>query len=165
VEGGKRVETASRLAVSPSALLHSAMPHVRLTRVVRFSAAHRYHRPDWSAEENARVFGLCAREHGHGHNYRCAVTVQGPLAAETGMVMDLAALDQLLESEVREPLDHRHLNLDVPEFAYGRTIPTAEALAVWVWQRLAALLPAGVTLANVRIEEDDDLFAEYAGEA
>jgi 6-pyruvoyltetrahydropterin/6-carboxytetrahydropterin synthase len=141
------------------------MHYARLSRVIRFSAAHRYHRPDWSAEENARVFGLCAREHGHGHNYRCAVTVRGAVSPDTGMVMDLAALDRLLATQVRDPLDHRHLNLDVPEFAYGRTIPTAEALAVWVWERLAGRLPAGITLDRVRIEEDDDLFAEYAGES
>jgi 6-pyruvoyltetrahydropterin/6-carboxytetrahydropterin synthase len=140
------------------------MPLARLTRVVRFSAAHRYFRPDWSPEENARAFGLCAREHGHGHNYRCAVTVAGPVA-ETGMVVDLAALDQLLARAVREPLDHRHLNLDIPEFDYGRTIPTAEALAVWVWQRVEPQLPAGVRLQAVRIEEDDDLSAEYFGDA
>ncbi len=111
------------------------------------------------------MFGLCAREHGHGHNYRCAVTVRGAISTDTGMVMDLAALDRLLAAEVRDPLDHRHLNLDLPEFAYGRTIPTAEALAVWVWERLAGHLPAGVALDTVRIEEDDDLFAEYAGES
>jgi len=141
------------------------MPVARLTRVVRFSAAHRYHRPEWGPEENTRAFGLCAREHGHGHNYRCAVTVQGEVVPETGMIMDLATLDRLLGAEVRDPLDHRHLNLDVPEFAYGRTIPTAEALAVWVWRRLESRLPAPVRLHAVRIEEDDDLFAEFFGEA
>lgn len=141
------------------------MPVARLVRAVRFSAAHRYHRPDWSPEENARAFGLCAREHGHGHNYRCVVTVAGNVNAQTGMVMDLTALDALLEAEVRTPLDHRHLNLDVPEFAYGRTIPTAEAIAVWVWERLAPRLPTGASLQMVRIEEDHDLAAEYFGDA
>ena len=141
------------------------MPVARLTRVVRFSAAHRYYRPDWGPEQNARVFGLCAREHGHGHTYRCAVTVAGEVAAETGMVMDLAALDRVLAEEVREPLDHRHLNHDVPEFAFGRTVPTAEAIAVWVWHRLAPRLPPGARLHAVRIEEDDDLFAEFLGDA
>jgi 6-pyruvoyltetrahydropterin/6-carboxytetrahydropterin synthase len=141
------------------------MPVARLTRVVRFSAAHRYYRPDWGAEQNARAFGLCAREHGHGHNYRCAVTVTGAVSAETGMVMDLAALDRLLAADVREPLDHRHLNHDVPAFAFGRTVPTAEAIAVWVWHRLAGQLPAHVRLHAVRIEEDDDLFAEFFGES
>ena len=140
------------------------MSVARLTRVVRFSAAHRYHRPEWDAEKNARVFGLCAREHGHGHNYRCAVTVTGEVAADSGMVMDLAEMDRLLATEVREPLDHRHLNHDVPAFAFGATVPTAEAIAVWVWHRLANRLPTGVRLHTVRIEEDDDLFGEYSGD-
>ena len=140
------------------------MVTARLTRTVGFSAAHRYHRPEWSAERNAAVFGACAREHGHGHNYRCAVTVAGPIGADTGMLVDLALLDRLLDEEVRQPLDHRHLNHDVPEFAYGRTVPTAEALAIWVWQRLAPRLPVGVHLHRVRIEEDDDLSAEYDGD-
>jgi len=140
------------------------MSVARLTRVVRFSAAHRYYRPDWTPEENARAFGLCAREHGHGHNYRCAVTVTGAVSAATGMVMDLTALDRLLAETVREPLDHRHLNHDVPEFAFGRTVPTAEAIAVWVWRRLEPRLPPDVRLHAVRIEEDDDLFAEFFGE-
>jgi 6-pyruvoyltetrahydropterin/6-carboxytetrahydropterin synthase len=140
------------------------MDVARLTRVVRFSAAHRYYRPDWDPERNARVFGLCAREPGHGHNYRCAVTVQGAVARDTGMVMGLAELDRLLTEAVRDPLDHRHLNHDVPEFAYGATIPTAEAIAVWVWRRVAPRLPADVRLHGVRIEEDHDLFAEFFGD-
>jgi 6-pyruvoyltetrahydropterin/6-carboxytetrahydropterin synthase len=141
------------------------MPSARLTRVVDFSAAHRYFRPEWTAERNARVFGLCARDHGHGHNYRCAVTVAGPVSEETGMLVDLEAFDRVLEEEVRRPLDHRHLNHDVPEFAYGRQIPTAEALALWVWRRVLPRLPAGVRLHAVRIEEDPHLYAEYVGDA
>jgi 6-pyruvoyltetrahydropterin/6-carboxytetrahydropterin synthase len=141
------------------------MPTVRLTRIVDFSAAHRYFRPDWTAERNAEVFGLCARDPGHGHNYRCAVTVAGPVSDETGMLVDLALLDRVLEEEVRRPLDHRHLNHDVPEFAYGRQIPTAEALAAWVWRAVAPRLPAGVRLHLVRIEEDPHLYAEYLGDA
>lgn len=140
------------------------MATAHLTRTVRFSAAHRYHRPEWPAERNAAVFGACAREHGHGHNYRCAVTVAGALSGETGMLVDLALLDRLLDEEVRQPLDHRHLNHDVPEFAFGRQIPTAEALAVYVWRRVAARLPREVRLESVRIAEDDDLSAEYCGE-
>jgi 6-pyruvoyltetrahydropterin/6-carboxytetrahydropterin synthase len=141
------------------------MPVARLTRTVRFSAAHRYHRPEWTPEQNERAFGLCAREHGHGHNYRCAVTVAGEIAPTTGMLVDLAELDRLLEREVRTPLDHRHLNHDVSEFAFGKTIPTAEAIAVWVWDRLVPALPDGVRLLAVRIDEDDDLAAEYRGES
>lgn len=141
------------------------MAHARLTRVVAFSAAHRYFRPEWSPERNAEVFGACAREHGHGHSYRCHVTVSGPVADDTGMVMALETLDRLLREEVRERLDHRHLNHDVPEFAFGRTIPTAEALAVYVWERVARRLPPEVRLHAVRIEEDHDLYAEYVGDA
>ncbi len=141
------------------------MATARLTRTVRFSAAHRYHRPEWPEERNAAVFGACAREHGHGHNYRCAVTVAGSVSEETGMLVDLVLLDRLLDEQVRQPLDHRHLNHDVPEFAFGRQIPTAEALAVYVWRRVQPRLPAGVRLEAVRIAEDDDLSAEYRGEA
>ncbi len=136
-----------------------------LTRVVAFSAAHRYYRPEWSPERNESVFGLCAREHGHGHSYRCRVTVSGPVDPQTGMLIDLAELDRILQEEVRDPLDHRHLNHDVPEFGYGRQIPTAEALAVYIWQRIAPRLPEPVRLERVRVEEDWDLFAEYRGNA
>lgn len=140
------------------------MATARLTRVVAFSAAHRYYRPAWTPERNAEVFGLCAREHGHGHNYRCAVTVTGPIAEETGMLLNLTLLDRILDEEVRRPLDHRHLNHDVPEFAFGRQVPTAEALAAWVWRRVAPRLPAPVRLHAVRIEEDDHLSAECVGD-
>jgi 6-pyruvoyltetrahydropterin/6-carboxytetrahydropterin synthase len=139
------------------------MTTVRVTRVVTFSAAHRYHRPDWSAERNARVFGACAHEHGHGHTYRCHVTVRGAPDGETGMVMDLHELDRVLRDEVTARLDHRHINLDVREFAYGARIPTSEELAVFIWERVAPCLPAGVRLERVRVEEDPTLYAEYAG--
>lgn len=140
------------------------MARARLTRVVAFNAAHRYFRPEWSAERNAEVFGACAREHGHGHSYRCHVTVTGPVADDTGMVIALETLDRILREEVRDRLDHRHLNHDVPEFAFGRTIPTAEAIAVYVWGSIARRLPPDVQLHSVRIEEDPDLYAEYFGD-
>lgn len=81
------------------------------------------------------------------------------------MLMDLAELDAILQEEVREPLDHRHLNHDVPEFAPGRQIPTAEALAVYLWRRVGSRLPDSVRLHCVRVQEDSDLYAEYHGEA
>lgn len=140
------------------------MPEVHLTRTVTVSAAHRYFRPEWDAATNARVFGVCAREHGHGHTYRCRVTVKGPLHHETSMVMDLGRLDDILQRDVVDALDHRHLNLDVEPFAYGKTVPTAEALAVYIWERVAAQLPPGVRLHRVRVEEGPDLCAEYFGE-
>ena len=140
------------------------MPIARLTRVVGFSAAHRYWRPEWSPERNAQVFGACANEHGHGHNYRCRVTLAGRVGEETGMVMSLDQLDALLDREVRRRFDHRHLNHDVPEFAPGGRIPTAESLAVYIWHRLAPHLPNGVRLVTVRVDEEPALYAEYHGE-
>ena len=100
-----------------------------LTRRVTFAAAHRYRRPEWSEEENARVFGLCARENYHGHSYVCEVTVTGDVDPRTGMLVDLAVLDRVLDAEVRSRFDHRNVNLDVPEFADGKRIPTGEELA------------------------------------
>lgn len=141
------------------------MPVAYLTRVVQFAAAHRYFRPEWSAERNATAFGACAREHGHGHTYQCLVTVKGTPDAVTGMVMDLGLLDRLLHEEIVDRLDHRHLNLDVPEYAYGRTVPTGEMLALDVWRRLAPRLPTGCALDVVRVQEEPSLWAEYRGEA
>jgi 6-pyruvoyltetrahydropterin/6-carboxytetrahydropterin synthase len=137
----------------------------QLTRVVAFSAAHRYFRPDWSVAQNTAAFGACASEHGHGHSYRCAVTVTGRVQPETHMIIDLASFDRILREEIVARFDHRHLNLDVPEFAFGKTVPTAEALAMDIWRRVAPRLPQGVTLKRVRVHEEPDLYADYAGDA
>ncbi len=139
------------------------MSDVKLTRVVSFSAAHRYYRPDWSPERNLDAFGACANEHGHGHNYRCYVTVAGTLDADTGMITDLEELDRVLREEIVTRFDHRHINLDVPEFAYGKQVPTGEALAVFIWGRIAGRLPSGVRLVRVRVREDATLYADYEG--
>jgi 6-pyruvoyltetrahydropterin/6-carboxytetrahydropterin synthase len=139
------------------------MATARLTRVVEFSAAHRYFRPEWPPEQNATVFGACANPHGHGHRYTCRVTVRGDVPDDTGMIVDLRTLDRILQEEVVSRFDHRHINHDVPEFAFGRQIPTVEALAVFVWNRVAPRLPAAVALERVRIEEDPTLYAEYDG--
>lgn len=139
------------------------MTAANLTRVARFCAAHRYFRPDWTAERNDKEFGKCANEKGHGHNYRCLVTVGGQLSADTSMIIGLEQFDEILREEVIEKFDHRHLNEDVPEFAYGKSIPTAEALAVYIWDRIAARLPEGVELQRIRVEENPDLYADYHG--
>jgi 6-pyruvoyltetrahydropterin/6-carboxytetrahydropterin synthase len=136
-----------------------------LTRTVQFSAAHRYFRPEWSAAKNAEVFGKCAAPNGHGHTYQCEVTVRGAVDGTTGMAVNLATLDRILADEVVERLDHRHLNLDLPEFAYGRTVPTGEELCLDIWRRVSARLPEGCALATVRVQEEPALFAEYRGEA
>ncbi len=140
------------------------MPTVRLTRAVQFSAAHRYFRPDWSDEQNRHAFGACANEHGHGHTYKCFVTVSGPISQDTSTVFDLAQLDNILREEVLEPLDHQHINHAVPEFHYGGQIPTAEALAVYLWGRIVRRIPSEIELLCVRVQEDTDLFAEYCAD-
>lgn len=140
------------------------MPVAYLTRTVQFAAAHRYFRPEWSAERNAEVFGACAREHGHGHTYQCAVTVRGTLDPVTGMVVDLGLLDRVLSEEVAQRLDHRHLNLDVPEFAYGAAVPTGEMICLDIYRRVAKRLPEGCTVSVVRVAEAPTLYSEYRGE-
>ena len=140
------------------------MTVARLTRTVTFRATHRYFRPDWSPERNTEAFGECAVAPGHDHQYQCRVTVLGPVSSETGMIVDLPLLDRLLAEEVLARFDHHHINQDVPEFAYGRAIPTGEALAVFLWKRLSPRLPGGVRLDSVRIQEDPSLYAEYRGE-
>jgi len=134
-----------------------------LTRSASFSAAHRYHRPEWSEERNQAVFGSCANPHGHGHNYLLEVTVAGSVDPITGFCVDLAQLDRILEEQVRQPLDHQHLNHAVPEFGPGALVPTAENLAIWIWRRLRPLL-GSVTLFRVRVREDAGLFVDYYGE-
>ena len=141
------------------------MPTCYLTRVVRFDATHRYFRPEWTAERNAERFGAASREPGHGHAYQCAVTVRGTPDATTGMVMDLGLFDRVLSEEIVQRFDRRHINRDVPEYAYGKTVPTGEMLCLDVWARVAARLPSGCALALVRVQEEPTLYAEYRGEA
>jgi 6-pyruvoyltetrahydropterin/6-carboxytetrahydropterin synthase len=137
------------------------MPTAHLTRIVEFSAQHRLGRPGRSAAENAEEFGGAARD--HEHRYQCRVTVAGPLAAERGGVVNLGALDALLREEIVARFDGRHLN-DLPDFAAGTRLTTGEALAVYIWERLAGRLPAGVRLHAVRVQEGPHLYSEYFGE-
>lgn len=138
-------------------------PVASLTRRVAFAAAHRYRRADWSDARNAEVFGRCANPHFHGHGYTCDVTVRGPIDEETGMVIDLAVLDDVLRREVREPFDHRNLNLEVAEFADGALIPTGENLARVVFQRVQRALGDRIRVVRVVVAEDETLSAEYQG--
>ncbi len=134
--------------------------HASLSRIVGFRALHRFYRPEWSEARNREAFGPLSDPPGHAHDYQCLVTVSGPLAPLHGMVMDLVALDRILHEEVVARFDGRHLNLDIPEFAYGRLLPTCEAIAAHVYPRVAGRLPAGVLLDRVRIAEDPSLYAE-----
>jgi 6-pyruvoyltetrahydropterin/6-carboxytetrahydropterin synthase len=134
------------------------MHTAQLIRRVRFAAAHRYRKPEWSDEKNMAVFGLCARPNYHGHTYSCSVAVEGPIDDSTGMVIDLGVLDRVLQVEVMDRFDHRNINLDVPEFAEGRLVPTGENLARFIFDRVQAAL-GSVHLASVRIDEDETLSA------
>ena len=135
---------------------------VLLTRRAEFSSAHYYWNEAWSEEENFRVFGKCANRNGHGHNYTLEVTVAGEVDARTGFVVDLKKLKDILEQEVVSVYDHRHLNLEVPEFRDA--VPTTENIAVAVWKRLEDKVP-GAHLHRVRVYETEDLFADFYGEA
>jgi 6-pyruvoyltetrahydropterin/6-carboxytetrahydropterin synthase len=136
---------------------------VSLTRTVQFHALHRLYRADWTEAQNREFFGSVSDPPGHPHDYHCAVTVQGPIDQSRGLVVDLALLDRILHDEVVAPLDGRHLNLDVPAFADGRILPTCEAIAAYVFARVAARLPSDVVLERVRISEDPTLYGDCTG--
>lgn len=134
---------------------------ILLTRKAEFSSSHYYWNPSWSEEENTRTFGKCANRNGHGHNYTLEVTVAGEIDTKTGFVVDLKDLKDVMEREVVSVYDHRHLNLEVPEFA--KIMPTTENIAIAVWRRLDGKI-AGAKLHRVRVYEMPDLFADYYGD-
>ena len=134
---------------------------IRVTRKIEFSAAHFYHNPNFSEEENRRVFGKCANLKGHGHNYVLEVTVAGEPDPATGMVLDLKELKAILRREVGDRMDHRHLNHEVPELA-GK-IPTCENIAAAIWRLLEPKITKG-RLDRVRLYESADLFADITAE-
>lgn len=136
----------------------------RLERRYRFSASHLYRRPEWTEEENRARFGKCANLPGHGHNYKLYVTVSGPVDPATGFVIDLGLLDRLVTAQVVERLDHQHLNAALEDFQEGGAIPSSENLLAWILRQLDGQLPAGVRLNRLRLEEDEDLAAEWLGE-
>jgi 6-pyruvoyltetrahydropterin/6-carboxytetrahydropterin synthase len=138
---------------------------IELTRRATFSASHYYWNEAWSQERNEQVFGRCARRNGHGHNYTLEVTVAGDPNPVTGFVVDLKWLKDVIESEVLAAFDHRHLNLEVPEFADGKLIPTTENIAISAWKRLESSVDkaGGARLSKVRVYETPEIFAEYRG--
>ncbi len=134
---------------------------IHLTRRIEFSASHYYHNPALSHDENQRLFGKCNNPHGHGHNYTLEVTVAGEIDPRTGMVLDLKELKKLLETEVMDRMDHRFLNKEVLDFQ--TLIPTAENLAMVIWNLLAPKVSQG-RLQRVRLYETSDLYVDYYGE-
>lgn len=137
------------------------MPSARVTRRVHFSAGHRLHNPGFSAEKNRDTYGLCNNPSGHGHNYDLEVTVEGEIDPESGYVLDLKRLKDLLAELVLNDVDHANLNTDVAWLA--GTVPTTENLAVAIWGRLEGRL-GGARLVSVRVWETERNSVEYRGE-
>ena len=133
---------------------------VYLTRKEHFCASHRLFNPKFSDKENLELYGKCAYPNGHGHNYELEVTVVGDPDKDTGMIMDLKKLADLIELEITNKVDHRHLNFDV-EFLKG-VIPTAENLAMIFWNILRPKITAG-RLYSMKVYETPNNFAEYRG--
>src|ERR1035437_4887698 len=138
---------------------------VFLTRRATFSASHYYWNPAWPAEKNLQVFGRCSNRNGHGHNYTLEVTVAGEPDPVTGFVVDLKWLKGMIEREVLDAYDHRHLNLEVPEFAESASaamIPTTENIAIAAWKRLEPAVTAagGARLTCVRVYETPEIRSE-----
>jgi 6-pyruvoyltetrahydropterin/6-carboxytetrahydropterin synthase len=133
---------------------------VQLTRVYEFSASHRLDVPDFSDEQNIELFGKCNNLAGHGHNYVLEVTVSGVPDAKTGMIADIESIDKIVEAEVVDRYDHKHLNVDIPEFE-GKN-PTTEIVTKTIWERLSGKLPA--KLHKVLVRETARNIFEYAGE-
>jgi 6-pyruvoyltetrahydropterin/6-carboxytetrahydropterin synthase len=134
---------------------------MRITRRVDFSASHVCRRPDWTEAENAAVYGEEASPRGHGHNFVLEVTLEGQPDPVTGMVVDLKQVKSILEEEVIAPMDHRHLNHEVPPF--DRVVPTTENLAIEIWRRLEPRFRGAARLRTVRLYETEDLYVEYEG--
>ena len=138
-----------------------------LERSYRFSASHRYFRPEWSEEENFARFGRCSWAPGHGHNYRVTLWIEGTPDPLTGFVIDLPKLDEVVHAEVLDRLDHRQVDVAIEEFRSGALIPSSENLVSWIAARLLTKLAAlrggsgSPRLRRVRLAEDDDLGAEW----
>jgi len=135
---------------------------VYLTRSEHFNAAHKLYNPAWSHEKNEEVFGKCANENWHGHNYELLVTVKGKPNPDTGFVFDVKQLSDIIKEYVIEKVDHRNLNVDVP-FMHGKMCST-ENLAIGIWNELIPHLPKNVQLHCIKLYETPRIYVEYFGD-
>ncbi len=133
---------------------------VTVSRKAHFNAAHRLFRKDWSMEQNDAVFGKCNNPNFHGHNYELIVSVCGEIDPETGYVMDVKIISDLVKAQVEDAFDHKNLNLDVPEFK--DLIPTAENIAVVIWNKLRPFIPSDKEL-QITLYETPRNFVTYSG--
>jgi 6-pyruvoyltetrahydropterin/6-carboxytetrahydropterin synthase len=134
---------------------------VYLTRQEHFNAAHKLYNPSWTKEKNDEVFGKCANDNWHGHNYDLYVTVKGEPDAETGFLFDVKKLSVIIKECVIEKLDHKNLNLDV-DFMKGKMC-SSENLAVGIWEQLESHLPSNVQLHSIKLYETPRIYVEYFG--
>jgi 6-pyruvoyltetrahydropterin/6-carboxytetrahydropterin synthase len=135
---------------------------VYLTRVEHFNAAHRLYNPGWTYEKNEEVFGKCANENWHGHNYEMYVTVKGQPNPDTGFVFDVKQLSTIIKQHVVDKVDHRNLNMDV-DFMKGKMCST-ENLTMAIWEQLLPHMPSGVQLHCIKLYETPRIYVEYFGE-
>lgn len=133
---------------------------VTVSRHAHFNAAHRLYNAAWSAEKNEAVFGKCNNPKYHGHNYELIVSVGGPVDPETGYVIDMKVLADLIKEEIEDRFDHKNLNEEVPEF--GALIPSAENIAIVIWQLLRPKINNSLTL-KITLYETPRNFVEYSG--
>lgn len=129
-------------------------------RKAHFNAAHRLYRPDWSDEKNSEVFGKCSNPHYHGHNYELVVGVTGPVDKQTGFVISIEDLKNIIKTEVEDVYDHKNLNIEVVDFA--ATNPTAENMAIAIWNRLRPHIKSELDL-EVTLYETPRNFVTYNG--
>ena len=134
---------------------------VYLTRLEHFNAAHKLFNPNWSREQNDAVFGVCANENWHGHNFDLFITIKGEVDPETGFLMDVKKLSKLVQEKVIRKLDHKNLNLDV-DFLKDKMCST-ENLAIGIWEQLEPHLPAHVKLHCIKLYETRRIYVEYFG--
>ena len=134
---------------------------VYITRIEHFNAAHKLYNPSWPRERNEEVFGKCANENWHGHNFELHVTLKGVPDPETGFVFDVKKLSIIVKEHVIDKLDHKNLNMDVPFMK--DTICSIENLVTAIWQQLVPHLPASVQLHCLKLYETPRIYVEYYG--
>lgn len=134
---------------------------IKVSRKGHFNAAHRLHNPKWSAEKNTEIFGKCNNPNYHGHNYDLIAHVTGEIDPDTGYVIDMKVLKEIMNEEVLDRYDHRNLNLDIEEFKSLN--PTAENIAVVIWNRLRKRIENHLQL-TVTLYETERNYVEYSGE-
>ena len=133
---------------------------VTVSRKAHFNAAHRLFNPNWSDKRNTEIFGKCNNPNFHGHNYELIVSVTGTINPETGYVIDMSLLKQIIKEEIEDSLDHKNLNLDVVEFK--SIIPTAETISIYIYNKIKSRLDSNLDL-EITLYETPRNFVKYSG--